>query len=64
MLLKIGKFVPETFNHVAGAEDPGVPGVAVNVVYQEVRASGRKAVRSAQIKTDDRGLASLRTSMR
>ena len=45
---------------MAGAEDPGVHGVAVKVVYQEVRALGRKAVRSAQIKTSDRGLASFR----
>ncbi len=38
-------------------EDRGVPGVAVRVVFKEIKSSGRKAVRSRLLKTDAQGMA-------
>ena len=40
----------------SAAEDPGVPGASVRVVYKEIR-SGREAIRTRQIKTDAGGVA-------
>ncbi len=37
--------------------DPGIAGVAIKVIYKEMRASGRAAVRSTLLKTDEEGVA-------
>ena len=42
-------------------DDPGVEGVAVRVVYKEMRQSGRAAVRTALVKTDAEGVASFQS---
>ncbi len=41
----------------ATAEDPGVPAVAIKVIYKQLRKSGKKTVRTRQIKSNDEGIA-------
>ena len=41
----------------SSADDRGVPGVAIQVVYKELRSSGKKVIRSKLIKTDEAGVA-------
>jgi hypothetical protein len=57
----VGQELPEPLRLkvVAGssAGDPGISGAAVQVVYKELRASGRESVRTRQVKSDADGVA-------
>ncbi|MBN1835327.1 MAG: hypothetical protein JW820_05715 [Spirochaetales bacterium] len=57
-----GSELPEPFllKVVSGstADDPGIGGAAIRVVYKEIRSSGREAVRTRQLKSAEDGMVS------